>query len=129
MTDKEKLKEIIETALGFHDYYKVVVTENDIDRIADKLIENGYGNVAEIKVELRSKVDYIHELWEVKEDYKNRAEVAERAVREFSVQVGCRSCPFRGRCGVSYPDARNDYQDCYEAILRVSAREIKEKKQ
>lgn len=45
MTDKEKLKEIIETALGFHDYYKVVVTENDIDRLVNKLIENGYGNV------------------------------------------------------------------------------------
>ena len=45
MTEKEKLKEIIETALGFHDYYKVVVTEKDIDRLTDKLIENGYGNV------------------------------------------------------------------------------------
>ena len=45
MTDKEKLKEIIETELGFHDYYKVVVTEKDIDRLTDKLIENGYGNV------------------------------------------------------------------------------------
>ena len=45
MTEKEKLKEIIETELGFHDCYKVVVTEKDIDRLVDKLIENGYGYV------------------------------------------------------------------------------------
>ena len=83
MTEKEKLKEIIETALGFHDYYKVVVTEKDIDRLADKLIENGYGNVAELKVELRSKVDYIHELWEVKEDYKRKAETAEAVISDL----------------------------------------------
>lgn len=83
MTEREKLKEIIETALGFHDYYKVVVTEKDIDRLADKLIENGYGNVTELKVELRSKVDYIHELWEVKEDYKRRAETAETVISDL----------------------------------------------
>lgn len=83
MTEKEKLKEIIETALGFHDYYKVVVTEKDIDRLTDKLIENEYGNVAELKVELRSKVDYIHELWEVKEDYKRRAETAEAVISDL----------------------------------------------
>lgn len=102
------------------------ICEPIAEAIADSLIANGYGNVAELKVELRSKVDYIHELWEVKEDYKHRAENAERAVREFSVQTGCHSCPFKGRCGISCPDARNDYQDCYEAILRVSAREIEE---
>lgn len=76
--------------------------------LADTLITNGMGDVSE---------------------WKRRAKTAERAVREFSVQVGCRSCPFRGRCGVSYPDARNDYQDCYEAALRESAREIGEKEQ
>ena len=36
-----------------------------------------------IKIELRSKVDYIHELWEVKEEYKHRAEVAEKALYDF----------------------------------------------
>ena len=87
MTEKEKLKEIIETALGFHDYYKVVVTEKDIDRLADKLIENEYGNVAELKVELRSKVDYIHELWEVKEDYKRKAETAEAVISDLRTKL------------------------------------------
>ena len=87
MTEKEKLKEIIETALGFHDYYKVVVTEKDIDSLADKLIENGYGNVAELKVELRSKVDYIHELWEVKEDYKRKAETAEAVISDLRAKL------------------------------------------
>ena len=50
----------------------------------DALIAAGIGDVSEyerLKIELRSKVDYIHELWDVKEDYKHRAEVAEKALK------------------------------------------------
>lgn len=51
------------------------------ERIAYTLISARIGDVSEyerLKTELRSKVDYIHELWDVKEDYKHRAEVAEK---------------------------------------------------
>ena len=62
------------------------------------------------------------------EDTNRRAEVAERALREFAVQVGCRSCPYRGRCGISNPSAENDYQECYEAALRITEKELAEEK-
>lgn len=58
------------------------------------------------------------------ENARRRAEVAERAVREFAVQVGCRSCPYKGRCGISNPSAENDYQECYEAALRISEEDL-----
>lgn len=50
---------------------------------ASALIAAGIGDVKEaerLKIELKQKVEYIHELWEAKEDYKHRAEVAERAL-------------------------------------------------
>lgn len=71
----------------------------------DALIAAGYGDVSE---------------------WKHRAEVAERAVREFAVQVGCKSCPFYCRCGIDSPNAKNDYQECYEAILRQAEKELQQ---
>ena len=44
-------------------------------------VENIVKERNELKVELRDKVDYIHEQDEVIKDYKHRAEVAERALR------------------------------------------------
>lgn len=61
-------------------------------------------------------------------EWKHRAEVAERAVREFAVQVGCKSCPFYCRCGIDSPNAKNDYQECYEAILRQAEKELQEER-
>ena len=65
--------------------------------------------------------DYIERL-------KRRAEIAERALREFAVQVGCRSCPYKGRCDISNPSAENDYQECYEVALRIAEKELAEEK-
>ena len=72
--------------------------------IADALIAAGIGDVREyesLKIELRQKVDYIHELWEVKEDYKHRAEVAERALKICLIDnLHCYECDigFDGKC-------------------------------
>ena len=74
---------------------------------------------------------YIKDINEAEQQIKaaeRRAEVAERAVREFAVQVGCRSCPYKGRCGISNPSAENDYQECYEAALRISEKDLTEEK-
>lgn len=60
-------------------------------------------------------------------EIRHRAEVAERALREFAVQVGCGRCPYKGRCGISNPSAKNDYQECYEAALRIAEKELVEK--
>lgn len=88
MTEKEKLKEIIETVLGFHDYYKVVVTEKDIDRLVDKLIENGIRDITEKGVvAVEGEISIVPENFvaDIKfaldgnvDELKRRAEVAER---------------------------------------------------
>lgn len=39
-----------------------------------------------LKIELRQKVDYIHELWDTKEEYKKRAIIAEARVEELKEQ-------------------------------------------
>ena len=77
------------------------------ESVADALIAAGIGDVSE---------------------WKHRAKIAERAVREFAVQVGCKSCPFYCRCGIDSPNAKNDYQECYEAMLRQAERELQEER-
>ena len=91
----ERIKaKIVEIALHaewtdmFGDHYSI--GESAANAIADVLIAAGIGDVKEyesLKIELRQKVDYIHELWEVKEDYKHRAEVAERALKDACTNV------------------------------------------
>lgn len=62
------------------------------------------------------------------EKIKHRADVAERAVREFAVNVWCVNCPYKGRCSVSNPSAENDYQECYDEILKIAEKELAEEK-
>ena len=87
MTEQELRKKIVEIVIDSiwkdaeADYDST--DESAARTIADALIAAGIGDVSEyerLKIELRSKVDYIHELWDVKEDYKHRAEVAEKQV-------------------------------------------------
>lgn len=122
--------------------------------IVDALITAGFGDVSELKkhrviVEqspvptddncyiLPNTSPIIKQLYSGKEveqiakerdEYKHRAEVAERALREFAVQVGCRSCPYKGRCDISNPSAENDYQECYEVALRIAEKELAEER-
>ena len=62
------------------------------------------------------------------EKIKHRADVAERAVREFAVNVWCVNCPYKGRCSVSNPSAENDYQECYDEILKIAEKDLAEEK-
>ena len=103
MTEKEKLKEIIETVLGFHDYYKVVVTEKDIDRLTDKLIENGIRDITEKGVvAVEGEISIVPENFvaDIKfaldgnvDELKRRAEVAERALEYAVSEYRCDECP------------------------------------
>lgn len=74
--------------------------------LADALIAAGIGDMSEynnLKIELHQKVEYIHELWDVKEDYKHRAILSERALdkavelayeyRTEADTLSCSSCP------------------------------------
>ena len=69
MTEKEKIVKIICNMDSTTDTLDAI-TRGDVKQIADALIAAGIGDVSE---------------------YKHRAEVAERALREFSAIVGCRS--------------------------------------
>lgn len=79
----------------------------------------------ELKDELRSKVEYIHEQDEVIKEYKHRAEVAEMALRKFAVQISCRNCPFLKRCD-TVPDVMDDYQGCFDMYLKQSEKDLAE---
>lgn len=98
MTEREKIIEVIKQAseqayADFHELFREGVkrvrdgeiscfTNRDVrpthdEILADKLIEAGFGYIKDLKTELRSKVDYIHEQDDVIKDYKLRAGVAE----------------------------------------------------
>lgn len=103
MTKEELKKKIVEVVNQWHMFQNrdinghTIWLTNDSEKLADALIDAGIGDVKElnsIKTELRQKVDYINELWEVKEDYKHRAAKAERALELMA----------RGECTFDSPE-------------------------
>ena len=122
---KKKILTIVRGAMIEADELPFIETT---DNIADALIAAGIGDVKEVKFE----GDHYWSMWQGAlvelERAERRAEVAERALREFAVQVGCRSCPYKGRCDISNPSAKNDYQECYEVALRIAEKELAEEK-
>lgn len=96
---------------------------------ASALIAAGIGDVKEaerLKIELKQKVEYIHELWEAKEDYKHRAEVAERALYIAATQLKCRGGIGKGFCRVDecdYYHCDND-EGCVNAHLKQAEKEF-----
>lgn len=96
------------------------------DMLADMLIEAGIGDCVALTEKWRAMLETQAKKTE---EAEHRAEVAERAVRKFAAQVGCRSCPYKGRCGILNPSAENDYQECYEAALRIAEKDLAEGKQ
>ena len=147
MTEQELRKKIVEIVIDSiwkdaeADYDST--DESAARTIADALIAAGIGDVSEyerLKIELRSKVDYIHELWDVKEDYKHRAEVAEKALDKATELAytyctqddtfSCSSCPFNSifdRC-----KERGLYEDCSkwwkEELLQQAEKELAEER-
>ena len=85
---KKKIVEIIIDAIwkdAEADYDST--DETEACTIADALIAAGYGDVKELKVELRNKVDYIHEQDEIIKEYKRRALVAEKALEILKTSI------------------------------------------
>ena len=77
-------------------------------------VENIVKERNELKVELRDKVDYIHEQDEVIKDYKHRAKVAERAL-QYAVSVyRCDECP----CLDCNAEIRGS-QECIDLIIKT----------
>ena len=93
MNNDELKKKIVDILLGVEwegclgNKYGISGGKSAANAIADALIAAGIGDVKEaerLKIELKQKVEYIHELWEAKEDYKHRAEVAEKQTKILS---------------------------------------------
>ena len=145
MTDqetREKIVEILEeTECEWTEEKNGYILQIFYDKLADALIAAGIGDVTEWKEKAKKhrvqvlpdgtikqlySDEEVEDIAHQRDEYKHRAEVAERAVREFAVQVGCRSCPCKGRCDISNPSAENDYQECYEAALRIAEKELAE---
>lgn len=73
----------------------------------------------ELKDELRSKVEYIHEQDEVVKEYKHRAEVAERALREACSRAWSIEC--------TCPSIFEDNDECSECYKNQSEKRYEEK--
>lgn len=102
MSDYELKKKIIDiiSNLEWKDYFGIYhrgAANGLTEAIADALIAAGIGDVKE---------------------EERRAEVAERALKEFAVQVGCEDCPFWEGCNYSEPIPTNDFQCCFNMYLQ-----------
>ena len=156
MTEREKIIEVIKQAseqayAEFHELFREGVkrvrdgeiscfTNRDVrpthdEILADKLIEAGFGYIKDLKTELRSKVDYIHEQDEVIKDYKLRAGVAE----VFLALIDYQFEKMKRRAEVAERQARllsewladktrNNYpwQACFEAAYKQVEKELAE---
>ena len=101
-------------------------------KAADALIAAGIGDTSDLEVKcevLQRDVDNLtrtmEEGAEELKEAQHRAEVAERALREFAVYCGCDKCPFSGRCNI-FPDAKDDYQCCFDMYLNQSEKKLAE---
>ena len=152
MSNEELKKKICDIIAPYVSAY------GDDERIADALIAAGIGDVKrhrvfvskdgkevkqfysgeevenivkernELKVELRDKVDYIHEQDEVIKEYKHRAEVAEKALKIVAYEIPCDDwCPFSQKCNVEL-NGENWYQCCFDEYLRQAEKELAEEK-
>ena len=112
MNERDKIIEIINSIIPDRNVF-YGEREYTVGDIADALLANGIGDVAE---------------------WKRRAEVAERndkikekILREFAVQVSCKACPFRLRCNIEKPpQSNNDYEVCRNNYIQQAEREIEE---
>ena len=131
MTEKEIIQKIYE-AIKLVDcmQYNPLVDFNYLRaKGAYNIIKNQVEHIEAENAELRARIEKaVASLIKQNKELQHRAEVAERALREFAVQVGCRSCPYKGRCDISNPSAENDYQECYEVALRIAEHELAEER-
>lgn len=86
----------------------------------------GLEYIQRLKDELRSKVDYIHEQDEIIDDYKHRAKVAERALKDITQVLPCSACPY-GYIGFSR-QCDLETGTCLENCLRIAEGKLTEER-
>lgn len=142
MKNEEIKKKIVEILCKVWIETVPFTAERKFEHAAEALIAAGIGDVSKWKAYAKvhriviTKDDKIKQLYSDEEvdkivieraEYKHRAEVAERALREFAVQISCRNCPFLKRCD-TVPDAMDDYQGCFDMYLKQSEKDLAEEK-
>ena len=108
-----------------------MLTREQEQQVEQTLKKTGNGEgleyIQRLKNELRSKVDYIHEQDEIIDDYKHRAKVAERALKDITKVLLCSACPYGyyGYDGLSR-QCDLDTGTCLENCLRIAEGELAE---
>lgn len=106
-----------------------------VDRLADALIAAGIGDVKRHRVFVSKDGKEVKQLYngeeveqivKEREEYKHRAEVAERALKEFAGYVGCERCPYGYQCELPCVDSSNDYRACFETYVKQAEKELAE---
>lgn len=127
------------------DIFNDIVTQAVIPYFADALIAAGIGDVSEYKEKLKLhrvfvrkdggdvKVLYgnkeVDEIVKEREEYKHRAEVAERALKKFAENITCEDCPFFSDCASS--EKMEDLMHsnyCFAEYLKQAEKELEEEK-
>ena len=99
--------------------------EQQVERTVEKTGNvKGLEYIQRLKNELRSKVDYIHEQDEIIDDYRHRAEVAERALKDITEVLPCSVCPY-GFDGLSR-QCDLDTGTCLENCMRIAEEKLAE---
>lgn len=149
MTNEELKKKIIEIISPY-------VVERWHEHIADALIAAGIGDVSELKkhrvvvekslipeddnayvlpnipptVKQLYSGEEVEQIVKEREEYKHRAEVAERALRNAAPRLKCRGGLGEGFCGVDkcdYYHCNND-EGCVKAHLQQAEKELAEER-
>lgn len=131
---KKKIMSIVRSAILEADELPFIETT---DNIADALIAAGIGDLKEHRI-FAGKDGSIKQLYSgeeveqiVKErdEYKHRAEVAERALKRFAENISCEDCPFFSDC--SSLEKMKDFVHpnyCFAEYLRQAEKELAEER-
>ena len=119
MTNEELKKKICDVIAPYVSAY------GDDERIADALILEGIGYVWDI-TEKTEKA--IASLIKQNKELQHRAEVAERALKEFAGYVGCARCPYSYQCELPCVDSSNGYRACFETYVKEAEKDLAEER-
>ena len=65
--------------------------------------------------------NHYEEKWK---EAEKRAEIAERALREFAINIDCDECPFYQKCDLDY----SEVEPCIQEYLRQAEKELSEER-
>ena len=141
---KKKITEILEeTEYEWTEEKNGYILQIFYDKLADALIAAGIGDVTEWKEKAKKhrvqvlpdgtikqlySDEEVEDIARQRDEYKHRAEVAERALRNAAPRLKCRGGLGEGFCGVDkcdYYHCNND-EGCVKAHLQQAEKELAE---